>query len=117
MNELALRWEQNPNGYYGERIPEFEKISIDYAVMEKAKDNCHRGRFQVDDIGSWYAIERWNKKDSLGNTILGIHHGTDTHSCIIVNNEQHLITTIGISDLIIVLKKMLHLYVTKMPNK
>ena len=81
----------------------FEKISIDYAVMEKAKDIIViEADFKWDDIGSWYAIERWNKKDSLGNTILGIHHGTDTHSCIIVNNEQHLITTIGISDLIIV---------------
>lgn len=81
----------------------FEKISIDYAVMEKAKDVIViEVDFTWDDVGSWFAIERWNKKDNLGNTVLGMHHGMDTNSCIIVNNEQHLITTIGTTDLIIV---------------
>ncbi len=81
----------------------FEKISIDYAILEKAKDIVViEADFNWDDIGSWYAIERWNKKDSMGNTILGTHHGIDTNSCIIVNNEQHLLTTIGVSDLLIV---------------
>lgn len=81
----------------------FEKISIDYAVMEKAKDVVVvEVNFTWDDVGSWNAIERWNKKDVSGNTILGMHHGIDTHSCIIVNNENHLITTIGVSDVIVV---------------
>ena len=81
----------------------FEKVSIDYAVMEKARDVVvMEVNFTWDDVGSWFAIERWNKKDNLGNTVLGMHHGMDTSSCIIVNNEQHLITTIGVSDMIIV---------------
>jgi len=81
----------------------FEKISIDYAVMEKAKDVVvMEVDFTWDDVGSWFAIERWNKKDTAGNTILGNHFGMDTDSCIIVNNEPHLIATIGVSDMIIV---------------
>jgi mannose-1-phosphate guanylyltransferase len=81
----------------------FEKISIDYAVMEKAKDVIViEADFVWDDVGTWNAVERWNEKDVLKNTVLGMHHGIDTHSCIIVNNESHLITTIGVSDLIIV---------------
>jgi len=81
----------------------FEKVSIDYAVMEKAKDVVViEVDFTWDDVGSWFAIERWNKKDNLGNTVLGMHYGMDTNSCIIVNNEQHLIATIGVSDMIIV---------------
>ena len=81
----------------------FEKISIDYAVMEKAKDVVvMEVDFTWDDVGSWFAIERWNKKDNLGNTVLGMHYGMDTNSCIIVNNEQHLIATIGVSDMVIV---------------
>ena len=71
--------------------------------MEKAKDVIViEVDFTWDDVGSWFAIERWNKKDKLGNTVLGMHYGIDTNSCIIVNNEQHLITTIGVSDMIIV---------------
>ncbi|MDO8141686.1 MAG: mannose-1-phosphate guanylyltransferase [Candidatus Brocadiales bacterium] len=81
----------------------FEKISIDYAVMEKAKDVVViEVDFTWDDVGSWSALERWNKKDTSGNTILGNHFGIDTDSCIIVNNEQHLIATIGVSDMIVV---------------
>ena len=83
--------------------PDNSFISIDYAVMEKAKDVIViEVDFTWDDVGSWFAIERWNKKDNLGNTVLGMHYGMDTNSCIIVNNEQHLIATIGISDMIIV---------------
>ncbi len=82
----------------------FDKISIDYAVMEKAEDVLViEVDFTWDDVGSWFAIERWNKRDGLGNTVLGTHHGMDTNSCIIVNNEQqHLVATIGVSDMIIV---------------
>lgn len=81
----------------------FEKISIDYAVMEKAKDAIViEADFIWDDVGSWYALERWNEKDSSGNTVLGTHYGIDTHSCIVVNNDQHLLTTIDVSDLIII---------------
>ncbi len=81
----------------------FEKISIDYAVMEKAEDVAViEADFLWDDVGSWNAIERWNKQDGQGNTVLGALQALDTHSCIVVNNEEHLIATIGVSDLIIV---------------
>ncbi|MBI2472666.1 MAG: mannose-1-phosphate guanylyltransferase [Planctomycetes bacterium] len=81
----------------------FDKISIDYAVMEKATNVLViEVDFTWDDVGSWSALERWNKKDPSGNTILGNHFGMDTDSCIIVNNEQHLIATIGVSDMVIV---------------
>ena len=83
--------------------PDSSFISIDYAVMEKAKDVVvMEVDFTWDDVGSWFAIERWNKKDNLGNTVLGMHYGIDTSSYTIVNNEQHLIATIGVSDMIIV---------------
>jgi len=46
--------------------PDNSFISIDYAVMEKAKDVIViEVDFTWDDVGSWFAIERWNKKDNL----------------------------------------------------
>src|SRR5207249_8815041 len=53
-----------------------KKISIDYAVMEKAKEVLVlRAPFQWDDVGSWNAIERMNPQDAGGNTIKATHAG------------------------------------------
>ncbi|QDU64872.1 Mannose-1-phosphate guanylyltransferase [Planctomycetes bacterium Pan216] len=85
---------------------EFEalpKISIDYAVMEKApKVAMVEVPFQWDDVGSWGALERVNEINDEGNVVLGRHVGLDTSGCIIVGDEDHVVSTIGVRDLIIV---------------
>lgn len=80
-----------------------EKISIDYAVMEKApKVLMVQAPFQWDDVGSWVALERRNPQDAFHNTVLANHLGIDTNHCIIVGDENKLITTLGVSELIII---------------
>lgn len=79
-----------------------EKISIDYAVMEKVPNRLVvKGDFSWDDIGSWTSMERIFPRDKDGNVIQGGHEGVDTKGCIIVNDEG-LVVTIGLSDLVIV---------------
>ncbi len=79
-----------------------EKISIDYAIMEKVSNRLVvKGDFSWDDIGSWTSMERIFPKDKDGNVIQGEHEGVDTKGCVIVNDEG-LIVTIGLSDLIII---------------
>jgi mannose-1-phosphate guanylyltransferase len=79
-----------------------EKISIDYAIMEKVSNRLVvKGDFNWDDIGSWTSMERIFPKDKDGNVIQGGHEGVDTKGCVIVNDEG-LIVTIGLSDLIII---------------
>jgi len=79
-----------------------EKISIDYAIMEKVSNRLVvKGDFSWDDIGSWTSMERIFPQDKNGNVIQGGHEGVDTKGCVIVNDEG-LIVTIGLSDLIIV---------------
>ncbi len=81
----------------------FEKISIDYGVMEKASNvKIIEANFNWDDVGSWLAIERLNDPDQNNNTILGKHCGLNTQGNIIIGDNEHLITTINVSDLIIV---------------
>ena len=81
----------------------FENISIDYGVMEKASNvKIIEADFNWDDVGSWLAIERLNNPDQDNNTILGKHCGLNTQGNIIIGNKEHLITTINVSDLIIV---------------
>ncbi|KAA8996594.1 NTP transferase domain-containing protein [Paenibacillus spiritus] len=84
---------------------EFHKMpdqSIDYGIMEKAKDiyviPCV---FGWDDVGSWTALERINNLDESGNVIKGNTICIDTKRCIIESNGK-LIATLGVEDLIIV---------------
>lgn len=84
----------------------FDNISIDYGVMEKASNvKIIEADFKWDDVGSWLAIERLNKSDQDNNTILGEHCGLDTQGNIIIGDKGHLITTINVSDMIIVSTK------------
>ncbi len=80
-----------------------DKISIDYAVMEKATNVLVvQAPFVWDDVGSWLALERRHPQDAHDNTVLANHIGIDTHNCVIVGEEGKLITTVGVSDLIII---------------
>lgn len=79
------------------------KISIDFAVMEKAKEVIViEAPFLWDDVGSWLAIERRHPQDAQGNTILAQHVGVQTKNCIIVGEADSLIATVGVENLIII---------------
>lgn len=80
-----------------------DRISIDYAVMEKAAEVLVvQAPFQWDDVGSWLALERRHPQDAQDNTVLANHLGIDTHRCVIAGETDKLIATLGVSDLIII---------------
>jgi mannose-1-phosphate guanylyltransferase len=79
------------------------KISIDYAVMEKAKEVLVvEAPFHWDDVGSWLALERLQAQDADGNTVQGQHCGLNTKSCIIAAQPGTLVATAGVDNLLIV---------------
>ena len=79
-----------------------QKISIDFAVMEKTKRIAMlRGNFRWDDMGDWQAFARTSSKDALGNIVNGKWVGIKTKNCVILSQNK-LIGTIGLTDLIIV---------------
>jgi mannose-1-phosphate guanylyltransferase len=84
--------------------PTLEKISIDYAVMEHARDVAVlQAPYRWDDVGSWLALERMHPQDADGNTVLANHAGINTSHCVIVGDDpKRLITTIGVSNLLII---------------
>ena len=80
-----------------------EGISIDYAVMEHhANVLVIEAPFEWDDIGSWQALSRLFPTDANNNTVVGKHAGIQTTNSIIQSSKDHLVATIGVSDLIIV---------------
>jgi mannose-1-phosphate guanylyltransferase len=79
------------------------RISIDYAVMEHARDVLVvQAPYRWDDVGSWLALERLHPQDAEGNTILANHCGINTAHCVIAAQPGCLVTTVGVNHLLIV---------------
>lgn len=76
--------------------------SIDYALMEKS-NNVMVVPLDANwsDVGSWSALYDIGAKDNTGNVVNGDVLIQDTHNSYIYA-EHHLVTTIGVQDLIIV---------------
>jgi len=81
--------------------PKLEKISVDYAIMEKA-DNVvvANGEFDWDDVGDWPAIGRHYAKDGSGNVVRGEFVGLDASDCIVVGDKKHLGAAVGVRELV-----------------
>ena len=83
-------------------FPNLPSESIDYGIMEKAKNiYVIPGNFGWDDVGSWLSLERINKTNQDGNVISGNVISIKTKNSIIQGNEK-LIATIGLEDIVIV---------------
>jgi mannose-1-phosphate guanylyltransferase len=78
-------------------------ISIDYAVMEQATDVAVvEAPFEWDDLGGWQSLARLAGADVLGNTIVGRHLGLHTKGTIVRTDDEHLVVTLGLEDMIVV---------------
>lgn len=79
-----------------------EKISVDYAIMEKA-DNIImlRGEFAWDDVGSWPAMANHFPADPDGNVVLGQCEALASKDNIVVSRER-LTALIGVTGLVVV---------------
>ncbi|WP_020468275.1 mannose-1-phosphate guanylyltransferase [Zavarzinella formosa] len=104
VSRIADAWgTPNQQAVFAEEYSHVEKISIDFAVMENAKKVLVlQAPYQWDDVGSWLALERRNPQDKHGNTVRGLHTGINTSACVIVSDAEHLIATIGVSNLLII---------------
>ena len=83
--------------------PEMEKISVDFAIMEKA-DNVVTipSAFDWDDVGEWPAVARHHDPDAEGNILKGtamVHGGANN---IVISPGKHLTAVVGADDLIVV---------------
>ncbi len=79
------------------------KISIDYAVMEKA-DNIAmvEADFKWDDVGSPVTLRDYLEEDADGNAIRGEARTLDSTGCTIVGDEDHMVAVVGCSDLVVI---------------
>jgi len=80
----------------------FRSDSIDYGVMEKARNiYILSGAFGWDDVGSWPAVGRIKRSNELGNVVDGNIVTVDTKNTIIQGGSK-LIAAVGLEDMIVV---------------
>ncbi len=97
-----------------EAYSQLPKISIDYALMEKTKlAYVLPVDFGWDDLGDWNAIARLLKTDKP-NVEVANHVGLDTTGSLLYSNdEQDVIVTIGLEDVVVVRDRNVTLIVKK----
>jgi mannose-1-phosphate guanylyltransferase len=83
-----------------------EKISIDYAVMERARSiELLDVDFEWSDVGSWTAAGEFFEKDERGNAIDSAPFvGIDARSCVVAGDGR-LVAIVGLDDVVVVESK------------
>jgi mannose-1-phosphate guanylyltransferase len=106
LSQVAFEWPTDRSRELASRFyPTLQKISFDYAVMERAK---HVIMVELPcewvDVGSFSTLESLYEPDDAGNIRVAeaefAHIGSA--GTIVVSEQDHLIAAIGVEDLIIV---------------
>lgn len=83
--------------------PTLVKISVDYALLEKSSNVVTiPASFDWDDVGAWPAVAKHFKADAAGNVGRGeviVEQGAGN---IVFGEGKHLVTLLGVSDLVVV---------------
>ncbi|NKB23232.1 MAG: NTP transferase domain-containing protein [Kiritimatiellae bacterium] len=79
-----------------------EKVSVDYAIMEKAHNIVMaKGSFSWDDVGAWPALENHFEQNEDHNVVIGEAQSIDASNNIIFS-ENRLTALVGVHDLVVV---------------
>jgi len=105
LQQIATDWGQDAAAETFQRIfPTLRKISIDYAVMEKAQNvimvvlPC-----SWVDLGSWSVLSEVLPADQKGNvSSASAVELVDSKNNVIVSEDEHLLALIGLQDLVVV---------------
>lgn len=80
-----------------------EKMSVDYALLEKAKNVVVLpASFSWDDVGSWSAVQTHCKLDAGGNALRGPALVEEGRGNIVFSESGHLTAVLGADDMIVV---------------
>lgn len=93
----------DPGALVLQAFPELPKISIDYAIMEKAaRVLTVEAGFDWDDVGGWLAVAQYltaDASENRGNTAL---QAVDSSGNIVFSDQPTLVGLLGVRDLIVV---------------
>ena len=94
--------EGDGKAYLAANFPKLPKISVDFAIMEKASDVAALvAEYDWDDVGSWTALPDHLGKDADDNTLVGPVVTLDAGRNIVVAKKR-TVALCGVSDLVVV---------------
>lgn len=92
----------NAEAFLQERFPALPKISVDYAIMEKATQVATQlAEFDWDDVGTWAALPTHLPQDAANNTVRGPVVMHESANNIALSNGR-VIALCGVQDLVVV---------------
>ena len=81
---------------------QIKSISIDYGVMEHAKDVAVlKGEFEWNDLGTWDEVYKLHKKSKDENVLLGPHIVKDSKGCFI-DAPNKCVAVVGLDNIMVV---------------
>ncbi len=104
LQRIASAWDTpDRDTVFAEEFAAIKGISIDYAVLEHARDVVViEAPFSWDDLGGWSAVARQRGGDTDGNTVVGKHLGIESLRTIVHTGDDHLVVTMGLQDMLVV---------------
>lgn len=105
MEQMVAEWLPgvSVNTLLERYYPGFEKISVDYAIMEKAPVvRVVEAGFDWDDVGEWPAVARHYPEDVDGNVIRGNGVTLESTGNIIRTEPGHMVSLVGVDDLMVI---------------
>ena len=98
----ATLQDQSPTVLDSESFANCPDISVDYAVMEKARRVAVvSGKFDWSDIGSWQALGGLLPPDAAGNRVQGEALLLESRDCF-VRSQGRLVAMVGVNNLLVV---------------
>ena len=89
--------------YLKREFPKLPKISVDYAIMERARSVLAlRAAFPWDDVGSWTALPAHLTTDKRGNTLRGPLLSMDSRNTLALAEGGRPVALLGTENLVVV---------------
>lgn len=103
LEKIAFQLREGDEQAAQDTFANLPSISIDYALMERAKDVfVVKADFKWDDVGSWDALDRSLPHDENGNVSQGSVLLVDSKNSIVMNEHEGLTACLlGITDVIV----------------
>ena len=91
------------SSYLKREFPKLPKISVDYAIMERAKSVLAlKASFPWDDVGSWTALPYHLPTDKKGNTFQGHITAVDSEGTLALAEGGRPIALLGTKNLVVI---------------
>lgn len=104
LERIAAAWDSpQREAVFAREFAAIKGISIDYAVLEEARDVVViEAPFGWDDLGGWSAVARQRGGDAEGNTFVGRQLDLGSRGTIVHTDGDHLVVTLGLENMLVV---------------